>query len=154
MGGGFGKWADPAGALARYDSVVVLPRVPYHELAPWTASADVGILLYRNDCRNNYYCAPNKLFEYMMMGLPVIAPRFPGMTKLVEGEGVGLCVDPQEPAQIAAAANRLAGDAGLRARMRANALRLSLERYNWQKEFEPLLGAYRALLAGRRNGAS
>src|SRR3954471_2816573 len=84
LGAGFGAWSDPAARLAGNERIVVLPRVPYAEVAPYTAAADMGILLYRNDCRNNYYCAPNKLFEYMMMGLPVIAPRFPGMVPIVE----------------------------------------------------------------------
>lgn len=149
LGGGFGAWSDPAARLAGNERIVVLPRVPYDEVAPYTASADVGVLLYRNDCRNNYYCAPNKLFEYMMMGVPVLAPRFPGMTRLVEGSDVGMCVDPADPREIADAVNALARDAGARRRMRANGLRLSKERYNWGQEFVPLLQRYRALLGGR-----
>lgn len=148
IGSGFGeKWRDPAAALAGYERIVVLPRVAPDELPPYTASADAGIVLYRNDCRNNYLCAPNKVFEYMMMGLPVIAAGFPGMLKLVEGEGVGLCVDPEDPRAIAAAVNRLARDAGARAAMRERALQLSRERYNWEREFRPLLERHRALVA-------
>lgn len=153
MGGGFGAWADPGARLADHARIVVLPPVPYRELAPYTASADVGVLLYRNDCRNNYYCAPNKLFEYMMMGLPVVAPSFPGMARIVAGDDVGLCVDPSRPEEIAAAVNRLARDPAARARMRANGLRLSQERYNWRVESEPLLERYRALVAERRTTA-
>lgn len=149
LGSGFGKWSDPARLLAPYPRIVWLPRVPYGEVPRYTASADMGILLYRNDCRNNYYCAPNKIFEYMMMGLPVIGPRFPGMVALVEGEGVGLCVDPERPAEIAAAVNRLAADGQARARMKERGLRLSAERYNWEHEFGRLLERYRALGAGR-----
>jgi glycosyltransferase involved in cell wall biosynthesis len=126
----------------------VLPQVPYDELVPYTASADLGILLYRNDCRNNYYCAPNKLFEYMMMGLPMIAANYPGLMPIVEGEQVGLCVDPESPAAIAAAVNRLAADPGQRERMRANGLRLTAERYNWETESTPLVRLYGALAAG------
>jgi glycosyltransferase involved in cell wall biosynthesis len=148
MGAGYGKWATPATALAAFDRIVVVPPVAYDELMPYTASADIGILLYRNDCRNNYYCAPNKLFEYMMMGLPMIAANYPGMLTLVEGEGVGLCVDPQSPRAIAAAVNRLAADPEGRARMRDTGLRLSRERYNWAVESAPLLQLYRALASG------
>jgi glycosyltransferase involved in cell wall biosynthesis len=151
MGTGYGQWANPGAALAGFDRIVVLPPVPYTELVPYTASADVGILLYRNDCRNNYYCAPNKLFEYMMMGLPVIAPHFPGMVPLVEREAVGLCVAPDSPTAIAGAVNRLAADPARRARMRANGLRLSKARYNWAQESAPLLQLYRSLAC---NGAS
>lgn len=148
VGSGYGKWADPATVLAGYDRIVVLPRVSYEYLPPYTASADIGILLYRNDCRNNYYCAPNKLFEYMMMGLPLIAANYPGLLVLVEGEGVGMCVDPEKPEMIAAAVNHLAADPRARARMKANGLRLSRERYNWEIEFGPLLRRYRSLAAG------
>jgi glycosyltransferase involved in cell wall biosynthesis len=159
IGRGHGMWARPAAALAAYERIVVFPRVPYEDLPPYTASADIGILLYRNDCRNNYYCAPNKLFEYMMMGLPVIAANYPGMLPLVEGEGVGVCVDPENPQMIAAAVNKLAADTDARARMKANGLRLSRERYNWAVESEPLLQRYRllagagALAAGGRGAA-
>jgi glycosyltransferase involved in cell wall biosynthesis len=154
MGIGFGRWADPAAALAGHERIVVLPRVSPADLPPYTASADSGLLLYRNDCRNNYLCAPNKLFEYMMMGLPVIAPSFPGMLKLVQGEDVGVCVNPEDPREIAAAVNRLAADAAARARMKANGLRLSRERYNWENEFLPLLERYRSMVVGDGRGAS
>ena len=66
---------------------------------------------------------------------------------VVEGEGVGLCVDPQVPKQIAAAVNRMAADRKAREAMRANGLRLSMERYNWENEFRPLFERYRSLLA-------
>jgi glycosyltransferase involved in cell wall biosynthesis len=145
MGTGFGRWADATAALAEFERVAVLPPVPYEELAPFTASADIGVLLYRNDCRNNYYCAPNKLFEYMMMGLPVIAPNYPGMLTLVEGDGVGLCVAPDSPRAIAEAVNHLARDPETRARMRANCLHLSKVRYHWAEESAPLLQLYRSL---------
>ena len=147
IGSGWGKWTDASSVLSGHDRIVVLPRVPYGELPTYTASADIGILLYRNDCRNNYYCAPNKVFEYMMMGLPVIAANYPGMLALVEGGGVGLCVDPQDPKQIAAVVNRMAADPEARRSMRANGLQLSRERYNWENEFRPLFERYRSLLA-------
>jgi glycosyltransferase involved in cell wall biosynthesis len=145
MGTGHGKWASPATSLSGYDRIVVLPPVPYHEVVPFTASADIGILLYRNDCRNNYYCAPNKLYEYMMMGLPMIAANYPGLLPLVEGEDVGLCVDPESPKAIADAVNRLAGDPDRRERMSRNGLQLTRDRYNWEIESTPLLELYGSL---------
>lgn len=148
MGFGHGRFANPAQALAAFERIVVLPPVAYQDLLPYTASADIGILLYRNDCRNNYYCAPNKLFEYMMMGLPVIAPNYPGLVPLVEGEGVGVAVDPASPRAIAAAVNRLAADPEGRRRMRDIGLRLTRDRYNWAVESTPLLQLYIALADG------
>ncbi len=148
IGPGYGKWANPTSVLAGYERIVALPPVPYEELLSYTASADIGILLYRNDCRNNYYCAPNKVFEYAMMGVPVIAANYPGIRGLVEGEAIGFCVNPEEPMEIAAAANRMAADRELRATMRANGLRATRERYNWESEFRPLLERLESLTRG------
>jgi len=77
----------------------------------------------------------------------VIAPSFPGIVPVVEGGNTGLCVDPAQPKQIAAAVNELARAPELRRRMKENGLRLTRERYNWETEFAPLLERYRGLLA-------
>jgi glycosyltransferase involved in cell wall biosynthesis len=82
-----------------------------------------------------------------MMGLPIIAANYPGMLPIVEGEGVGLCVDPQSPAGIAAAVNRLAADPDSRQQMRDNGLRVSKNRYNWEIESVPLLQLYESITA-------
>jgi glycosyltransferase involved in cell wall biosynthesis len=126
--------------------VLHLPYVQYDKLPSYTASAQVGLLFYRNTCRNNYYCAPNKLYEYMMMGLPVITCNYPGLVEFVEGQGIGICVDPEDPKAIAAAINRIAGDDALRKGMRERCLRLARERWNWECEFPRLEAAYAALL--------
>ncbi len=153
LGAGFKGW-DSEQAIARsIGNVVVLPRVQYTDLFHYTASADIGVLFYRNDCRNNYYCAPNKLYEFMMMGLPVITCNYPGLRKFVEGEQIGYCVDPEKPEDIARAVNRLAADNDERERFRANGLRLVREKYNWEREFEKLNGAYERIL-GRTGRAS
>lgn len=147
IGTGFEDWTDPESRIPTGRPVVYLPHVPYEELPGYTASAHIGLLFYRNTCRNNYYCAPNKLYEYMMMGLPVITCNYPGLVPFVEGQGLGICVDPTDPRAIADAINRIAGDDALRARMRENCLRLAKERWNWEQEFPRLEAAYAALLA-------
>lgn len=117
------------------------------ELARLTASADVGVLLYRNNGRNNYYAAPNKLYEYLFAGLPVLASAFPGLTSVVEQGGYGVCADPQLPEAIAhsisAALNIPAGETiAMRAR----------EQFRWDGEAEVLRCVYRKALAGRQRG--
>jgi glycosyltransferase involved in cell wall biosynthesis len=147
IGSGYDEYADPNKIMKQSDKVLVLQQVPYDELLPYTASADIGILFYRNTCRNNYYCAPNKLYEYMMMGLPIVTCDYPGLKKIVEGEQVGLCVNPEKPLEIAKAINILATDHELYQKMRANCLRLSRERNNWENEFKKLFDLYADILA-------
>jgi len=146
IGSGFGEWDEPESRLPSGRPILYLPYVLYDKLPAYTASAQIGLLFYRNTCRNNYYCAPNKLYEYMMMGLPVITCNYPGLVDFVEGQGIGICVDPEDPRAIAAAINRIAGDDALRNSMREKCLRLARERWNWDSEFPRLEAAYAAIL--------
>lgn len=94
---------------------------------------------------NHIEAQPNKMFEYMSAGLPVIASDFPLWREIVEGNECGLCVDPLDPAAIAAAIDRLVDDPELARRMGENGRRAVRERYNWHVEEEKLLALYRKL---------
>ncbi|VXA92692.1 glycosyltransferase family 4 protein [Massilia sp. 9I] len=92
---------------------------------------------------------PVKMFEYMAAGIPVIASDFPLWRDIVEGSGCGLCVDPRNPAAIAAAIDHLASHPRLAREMGANGRRAVLERYNWENEADKLIAFYTDLLAPR-----
>jgi glycosyltransferase involved in cell wall biosynthesis len=124
--------------------VVLLPFVPYRDLHAWSCSADAGILLYRNDCRNNYYCAPNKLYEYFQAGLPVITSDFPGLVPIVRRDALGVCVDPESPDAIAAGIASVFAD-GNREQTRARALSMARDRYRWDLCFPLISGLYSSL---------
>jgi glycosyltransferase involved in cell wall biosynthesis len=66
------------------------PAVEPSILLDYTSSADYGILFYEDTCLNHRYCSPNKIFEYLMAGLPVISSNLVEMKRLVEREGVGI----------------------------------------------------------------
>ena len=146
MGNGFNEWQSPENIVGDSNHVIVLPKASYAELSLYTASADIGILFYRNNCRNNYYCAPNKLYEYMMMGLPVVTNDYPGIADLVAGEEIGVCVDSRDTRRIADAVNKLAGSPRLYKTMRQNCLRLSKLRLNWEEESKKLQHRYMEIL--------
>lgn len=67
-----------------------MEAVPQDELLGWTASADAGIIPYQPVDLNNYYCSPNKLFEFIQAELPIIANDLPFLRDVVGGEGFGL----------------------------------------------------------------
>lgn len=94
---------------------------------------------------NHTAAQPNKMFEYMSAGLPVIASDFPLWREIVEGNECGICVDPCDPQAIAEAIDRLAGDPELAARMGENGRCAVHERYNWRIEERKLLDLYAAL---------
>jgi glycosyltransferase involved in cell wall biosynthesis len=92
---------------------------------------------------------PVKMFEYMAAGIPVIASDFPLWREIVDGSRCGLCVDPRDPAAIAAAIDHLASHPRLAREMGANGRRAVLERYNWENEADKLIAFYADLLAPR-----
>lgn len=91
---------------------------------------------------NHIDAQPNKMFEYMSAGIPVIASNFPLWREIVEGNECGLCVDPLAPKAIAAAIDQLVENPLLAKRMGENGRRAVVERYNWANEERKLLQIY------------
>ncbi len=78
-----------AGKLNIADRVVFAGKIPQQELIRYTAGADAGLCLIDNISGNNYYALPNKLFECLMAGLPVLVTDLPQMREIVETYRVG-----------------------------------------------------------------
>lgn len=91
---------------------------------------------------NHLDAQPNKMFEYMSAGIPVIASHFPLWREIIEGADCGLCVDPAAPAEIAAAIDRLVEEPGLAQRLGENGRKAVHEKYNWPVEEKKLLDLY------------
>jgi glycosyltransferase involved in cell wall biosynthesis len=117
------------------------PAVPPHELLEYTAGADVGISLIENVCLSYYYSLPNKVFEYLMSGVPVIVSDFPEMARLVDDTGCGWksFVDPHCFADLAGSLTR--GEI----EERAEAARQASKSFSWQTEEATLLEIYNKL---------
>jgi len=88
---GFGPLEDAIKEKARkYNTIFFHPAVNQDVLLTYTSSADYGILFYEDTCLNHRYCSPNKIFEYLMAGLPVLTSNLYEVRRLVEKEGVGI----------------------------------------------------------------
>jgi glycosyltransferase involved in cell wall biosynthesis len=118
-----------------------LPKVPVEELLYYTKNAYLGFQVLNNVCFNHYSASSNKLFEYMMCGVPVVACNFPEIKRVVEGEKIGICVDSHDFQDIARAVNTLLEDIELRNMYSKNCLN-AREKYNWEKEKGNLLAIY------------
>jgi glycosyltransferase involved in cell wall biosynthesis len=69
------------------------PAVSPDVLLNYTSSADYGISFIEDACLSYRYCLPNKMFEYLMAGLPVLISNLIEMKRLVETEGVGIVAE-------------------------------------------------------------
>jgi len=147
MGGGGDR-----SALIRYaSSKPYRERIKFHDpvslesLLNYTASADLGVVPLLNVSLNNYYGLPNKLFEYIMAGVPVAASDFPEVKKVVVRGKVGDVFNAEDPKSITTAIKRILGDIALREKMRRNALELARTKYNWEIEEKKLIKVYKEL---------
>ncbi len=132
------------------DVLTVLPPVPSEDLPMVTASADMGLILFQNTCPNHYYSLPNKLYEYMMAGIPVVAADLPEMRRVIEEEGCGVLTDPEDPAAIAAAIAGLAADPPRMRSMGGRGRSAALSRYTWSRQQVVLTAIYGRLAAAGR----
>jgi len=73
------------------ENVVIRHSVPYAELGELLACFDAGYLFYPNDTLNNRYCAPNKIFEYAGIGLPIIANENLTVEEELVSYDIGVC---------------------------------------------------------------
>ncbi|MDB5729864.1 MAG: glycosyl transferase [Noviherbaspirillum sp.] len=94
---------------------------------------------------NHLESLPVKMFEYMAAGIPVIASDFPLWREILERHRCGVCVDPSDPAAIAAAIDYFVLNPGAARRMGANGRRAVLEKYNWSIEEKKLCDFYTEL---------
>lgn len=95
---------------------------------------------------NHIDSQPNKMFEYMSAGIPVIASDFPLWREFVEGNDCGLCVDPHDPRKVAAAIDELVFDQDKARRMGENGRRAIVEQYNWEVEEQKLIRFYQKII--------
>jgi glycosyltransferase involved in cell wall biosynthesis len=110
-------------------------------------------LVTLHPARNYLDALPVKMFEYMAAGLPVIASHFPLWRDIVEGNDCGVCVDPRDPAAIAAAIDHFCRHPERARRMGENGRRAVLARYNWHGEADKLAAFYDRLLLHAAPGA-
>jgi len=125
------------------DRVRLLPPVPYAELLEWTASADVGLIIYApQHSKNIQMCLPNKLFEYLMAGLPVLVSALDVVAEVVKTYDVGVVAPSLSPTDIGQAINTVLQDASALNRMSHNALAAAQSEFCWEKEHRQLIKLY------------
>ena len=118
--------------------------VPQSELLGLTAAADAGVIPYQATCLNNLYCTPNKLFEFIAAGLPILATDLPEVRKLVHDQEIGLVGDTGSPQKMASLMDDFFSDEQRVASWKA---RVSVARQLicWEQEGKKLVEIYEAL---------
>lgn len=127
------------------DRVHFVDHIPSDALIAWTLAADVGVIPYQAVDFNHYACSPNKLFEYISAGLPLIVNDLPFLRKVVGGEGFGCVCDMRSPEAIAAAIDAFFGEANGIFQKAKRAVLSQNARWDWKTQDGALLGIYASL---------
>jgi glycosyltransferase involved in cell wall biosynthesis len=109
--------------------------VPHDQVVSLVRSADYGLCLIEKASLSDYYCLPNKLFEYCFARVPVLASGFPEISRLVERYSLGVCCDP-DPSSVRTALSQLT-------KRRAVRVTSDIRALSWEAQASRLTAAYR-----------
>ena len=127
--------------LGLTDKVMFVPKQPYAKLREYTANADIGLTIDKDTNMNYRFSLPNKLFDYIHSGLPVLASRLPEISRIIEQYKVGAFIENHDPQHIAQQIRLMVNDPEQMSRWKAAALVASHE-LNWQHEEKVLIQVY------------
>jgi len=128
------------------DKVIFLEPVDMTKMVDSLEGFDIGIVPYKPVSLNNKLASPNKIFEYMMAGLPIAASDSPELKKIVTENNVGVLFDPSDPKDIANKINSLIENGKILEQMREKALECAKSEYNWEFQSRKLIDVYDSLI--------
>jgi glycosyltransferase involved in cell wall biosynthesis len=114
------------------------------EVAQTLSRAIAGLVLFYPE-PNHVNAQPNKMYEYMSAGIPVIASNFPMWQQVIESNQCGICVDPMNSQAIKEAIEWLVEHPEDAKRMGKNGRKAVEAKYNWEQESKTLLELYEAI---------
>ena len=143
-------------AEPRFDGRIhVLDPVTPANLLPWVASADIGAMAMPPTTLNLYLSTPNKLFECLAAGVPVVISDFPAVRKIVLDDPLGplgVACAPTSARDVARALRELLDlDTAARTELGRRCAAAARERWNWESEARSLLEGYAQVARARRS---
>jgi len=143
---GYGEQVDLVREYAeRYPNIHFTPAVPPDRVQAYTAGADVGLSLIEDICLSYHFCLPNKLFEYILCGLPVVVSDLPEMVRIIDEHQCGWKVAATEDNVVELIQKMSPADVW----NKAEYARACCHEFGWDKEEKVLLKMYRELFPER-----
>jgi glycosyltransferase involved in cell wall biosynthesis len=124
-----------------WEKVNELGHISRQEVADLLERSKIGLVIFL-PLPNHIDSQPNKMFEYMSAGIPIITSNFPLWREIVEGNECGLCVDPLNPKAIGEAIQYLVDNSTQAEKMGENGRKAVEDKYNWPVEEKKLLDFY------------
>lgn len=120
----------------------------WRELHTFYKNANLGVALYQPLPVFDYYPGENsvKIIEYMAAGIPVLASNFKGLRKFIDGQAIGVTVDPTDPKEVAKVIIELASDFVRVSEYGKKGRMLFETDYNWDIKEKHLKSVYESLM--------
>lgn len=142
---GYGPYAQKAEHLAeKYDNFVFWGPIPYSKVLSLEARSRVLSAIYEPTIRNHRLCAPNKFYEALALGKPIIVCEGTGIDRIVQENNIGYVIN-YDVGQFYKAMHKLLSDPALRSQMGARSRKLYEEKYSWVQMKKILLDMYSEL---------
>jgi len=126
------------------DKVIFKGYIPPHELKKFTKEAYVGLTLFQETGKSNYYSMANRFFDYMHFCVPQITVDFPEYRRVNEEFEISVLVKDTQVETLANAMNQILSNEEYRLRLETNCYK-ARQKYNWQNEEKKLLKFYKKL---------
>jgi|WetSurMetagenome_2_1015567.scaffolds.fasta_scaffold07141_6 glycosyltransferase involved in cell wall biosynthesis len=115
------------------EKVTFLPQMPWTEMMKYTKACDAGLSLDKDSCLNQRYSLPNKLFDYLSAGIPVVASPLPEISKIIKEFNCGIITDEVSATSISETLIKLRDDRALLLTLKKGAIKAS-EILTWEME--------------------
>ena len=149
--GGFGVLEDCIKKAAEsHSNVTFYGTVPYKKVLEIESECDILTAIYDSAVRNHYYAAPNKFYESLMLGKPVIMAKDTGMSDVIEKNRIGVTIEFSESGfrngliELAQMKNEWS-------QMSSRMKQIYNEQYSWKEMEKRLISAYETLENGGNN---
>ncbi|HEC92388.1 MAG TPA: glycosyltransferase, partial [Candidatus Atribacteria bacterium] len=130
----------------KYSNIIFLGSIPYSEAIRRTFECDAIICLMDPKDKNSQVGLPNKVFEGMLAGRPILVSKNLYYSKLVEKEKCGLTVEYESDEAIKDSIIKLRDNSALCRKLGENGLKAAVREYNWKKQEKKLIGVYEGLM--------
>ena len=123
------------------DRVRFFPRMPYQRMMAYTQLAELGFCLDKDTNLNYRFSLPNKLFDFIQAGVPIVASHLTESEKIIRQYDLGLFIENHEPETIAATIREAMSDNVRRTQWERNLL-VAAQDLCWENEEQKLLEIY------------
>jgi glycosyltransferase involved in cell wall biosynthesis len=129
-----------------HDTIRCTGWLPYEKVGDALSEADIGIILSESTMNNMLAGPPNKLFNYMRYGLPIISVNLPETSRIISNIGCGLILKDPQVNNIVYSLSSLIEDKDKRRKLGQNGEKAVYDQYNWSQMEKKLLRTYEELI--------